>query len=379
MKDMTMNTGTYNNWAPHPGEFIKEEIDARGWSQRDLAFILGCPEQAVNMLITGKRGISPEMAKALGDAFGVPAELFSNLQRSYDLSNAREPNPGIAKRARIQSEYPVREMIKRGWLEDTDASMLEAQMARFFGVSNINDVPHLAHAAMKTSYDNVPPEQLAWLYRVKQIANSIIVPEYSEQSLKQALLKFKQLLIDPESLREVPRILGECGVRFILVESLPLSKIDGVCFWINNNTSPVIGMSLRHDRIDNFWFVLRHEIEHVLCKHGQGEAIIDADILENMDGLIAEEEKIANSAASNFCASKADMDSFVARKSPFFADRDIQAFAKIMQVHPGLVVGQLHARTKRYELFRKYLVKVRQFILQGATKDGWGETFPVQI
>jgi len=151
-----MKIGVHNNRVPHPGDFIKEEIDSRGWSQRDLAFILGCPEQAVNMITTGKRGISSEMAKALGEAFGVPAELFSNLQSSYDLANAHDPNPDIAKRSRIQSKYPVREMIKRGWLEDTDASMLEAQIARFFGVSDINKVPHMACAAKKQSYNDIP-------------------------------------------------------------------------------------------------------------------------------------------------------------------------------------------------------------------------------
>ncbi|MCC8997309.1 MAG: HigA family addiction module antitoxin [Nitrosomonas sp.] len=374
-----MDTTTNDNWVPHPGEFIKEEIDERGWSQRDLAFILGCPEQAINMLVSGKRGISPEMAKALGDAFGVPADLFSNLQRTFDLANARDPNPGIAKRARIQSEYPVREMIKRGWLEDTDAIMLEAQMARFFNVPNINDVPHLDHAAKKTNYDEVLSEQLAWLFRVKQIAKSIsVTAKYSEKLLRNAVIKLKHLLVDPESIREIPRILSETGVRFILVESLPGSKIDGVCFWLNNE-SPVIGMSLQKDRIDNFWFVLRHEIEHVLCGHGKTKEIIDSDIFENIDKEINEDEQIANTAASDFCAPIKEMDSFVARKSPFFSEKDILAFAKIMQVHPGLVVGQLHARTKRYELFRKYLVKIRQFALQESIKDGWGEPFPVDI
>lgn len=74
---------------PHPGEFIKEELDARGWSQRDLAYILGCPEQAVNLIVAGRRGISAEMAKAMGDAFDVPGEFFANLQKMYDLSQAR--------------------------------------------------------------------------------------------------------------------------------------------------------------------------------------------------------------------------------------------------------------------------------------------------
>jgi HTH-type transcriptional regulator/antitoxin HigA len=53
----------------------------------------------------------------------------------------------VAKRARLQDAYPVREMIKRGWLAETDASMLEAQLTRFFKAANVNEIPHLAHAA----------------------------------------------------------------------------------------------------------------------------------------------------------------------------------------------------------------------------------------
>src|SRR3990167_7248065 len=105
---------------PPPGDYIREELDARGWAQRDLAYVLGIPEQAVNVIVAGKRGISPEMAKALGDAFDVPAELFLNLQRAYDLSRAKSPSADVAKRARLQSSYPVREMIKRGWLVESD-------------------------------------------------------------------------------------------------------------------------------------------------------------------------------------------------------------------------------------------------------------------
>src|SRR6266567_5792311 len=115
---------------PPPGMFIKEELDSRGWGQRDLAYILDCHEQAVNLIVSGKRGISPGMAKALGAAFDVSPELFVNLQKAYDLALAREPDPDISRRARLQSSYPVREMIRRGWLVDADAANLELQMAR---------------------------------------------------------------------------------------------------------------------------------------------------------------------------------------------------------------------------------------------------------
>ena len=95
------------------------------------------------MIISGKRGISPEMAKGLGEAFDVPAEFFANLQSIYDLAKARNPDPGVSRRARLQDRYPVREMIKRGWLQDTDATLLEIQMTRFFKCRNPDEIPHM--------------------------------------------------------------------------------------------------------------------------------------------------------------------------------------------------------------------------------------------
>lgn len=68
-----------------PGEFIKQELEAREWSQRDLAFILGMTEQQLNPILTGKRAITSDMARLLGDAFDVPAEFFANLQKQFDL------------------------------------------------------------------------------------------------------------------------------------------------------------------------------------------------------------------------------------------------------------------------------------------------------
>ena len=367
-----MDGSSYIGDVPHPGFYIREELEAREWTQRDLAYILGTPEQAVNMIISGKRGISPEMAKALGDAFDVSPVLFINLQRAYDMVRAREPDPGVARRARLQSAYPVREMIKRGWLQDTDAAMLEAQMAHFFGVANANEIPHMDRVAKKSSYyDETPPAQLAWLFRVRQIAGTMTAPAYSEKSLREAISRLKAMLVDPEEARNVPRILAECGVRFVIVEGLPNAKIDAVCFWLNKQ-SPVIGMSLRFDRIDNFWFVLRHEIEHVLRKDSQKKEIIDVNLDGKDDPNLPEEECVANAAAADFCVPTAEMNLFIARKAPFFAERDVIGFARRLNVHPGLVVGQIQRHTERWDFLRRYLVKVRGFVLPGSMVDGWG-------
>lgn len=365
---------------PHPGEFIREELDARGWSQRDLAYILGAPEQAVNLIVAGKRGISPEMAKALGDAFEVSADYFANLQQAYEMSNARAPDPGISRRANLQSVYPVREMIRRGWLADTDISLLEAQMMRFFCKNDLSDVPYLAHAAKKADYSETTPAQLAWLFRVRQMASEMVVTAYSEKKLLSFISDMPRYMIDPEEIRHIPRALSECGIRFVVVETLPKANIDGVCFWLADD-APVVGMTLRHDRIDNFWFVLRHELQHVLNKDGRGEpdvGMIDVDIEENC-GDLPKEEQLANEAAANCCVPREELESFYVRKFPFISERDMLAFAKRIQRHPGIVVGQLQRKMNRYDWLARYKTKIRQFVVGGSNVDGWGVPAPMTL
>jgi HTH-type transcriptional regulator/antitoxin HigA len=367
---------TIQSWVKHPGHYIKEEMEERGWSQRDLAFILGVSEQAINPILNGKRGISPEMAKALGEAFDVSAEFFANLQQAFDLAQARTPDVTVAARRTMQSIYPIREMIKRGWLEQTDTNMLQIQLTRFFESPTLDEIPYFPHAAKKAPGD-APPAQTAWLYRVRQIARSMSVPDYSERALRSAVSnKFPSLLYAPDEVREVPQILNECGIKFVLVEKLPNAKIDGVCFWMDG--VPVIGMSLEKDRIDNFWFVLRHECEHVLSGHGKEEAMIDID-LDSGVIPISEEERIANDAAANFCAPSDKLDLWLKRKQPYYYEREVVALARTLERHPGIVIGQIRRKLNRYDYLSRHLVKIRQYLLSVAVTDGWGQAASVSL
>lgn len=353
-----------------PGSVIKAELDARGWSQRDLAFILDQTEQQVNPLLAGKRAITPDMARLLGDAFDVAPEFFSTLQSQYDLANAKEPDPAVRVRAELQAKYPVREMLRRGWIVEGDASLLRLQIARFFEIDQKSAV---AFAAKKTSYSDVNPSQLAWLFRVRQLARSMDAPKYSSNKLRAILPKLRSLMVDPEAIVDVPKILLECGVRLIVVESLPSAKIDGVCTWLDAD-SPVIGLTTLHDRLDNFWFVLRHEIEHVL----RGDAKETYGILDTLTGEMSAAgstevaENAANSAAADFCVPAEKMKSFYERKFPYFSERDVVGFSSLNSVHPALVVGQLQRRMNRYDYLRKYQVPVRKHLIGSAVTDGWG-------
>ena len=191
--------------------------------------------------------------------------------------------------------------------------------------------------------------------------------------------RLRRLVTDPEAISEVPEILAQAGVRFVVVEWLPGMKVDGVCTWLDNS-SPVIGLSTLHDRLDNFWFVLRHEIEHVLCRHGKERAILDnlEDMEANDRRNIVSEERVANIAAAGFCVPTTKMDLFFARKEPFISERDVIGFASVMEVHPAIVVGQIQHRRKlknnksAFTFLRKYQVPVRRFVTARAMTDGWG-------
>ncbi len=369
---------TATNWIKHPGFYIKEELDERGWSQRDLAFILGVPEQAITMIVSGKRGISPDMARALGDAFDVHPDLFANLQKNYEMALAKPPSPGVSLLGKMHAKYPVREMVNRGWLTNSDAHLLEEQLVRFFEVADPAQIPYMEYAAKKSKYDEseVSPPQLAWLFRVRQLARLIPSSRYSESKLRSALPELDTFMMAPEQTREVPRILSECGVRFLIVEKLPNSKIDGVCFWLDDD-SPVIGMSTQRDTIDNFWFVLRHEIEHVLRKHGRVKEMIDGDLYKSE--AVSEEEQVANAAAFDFCVVADRFNSFMIRKKPFYYERDVVAYAKVNSRHPGIVVGQMQRKLDNYSYLARHLAKIRQFVTPSAFVDGWGNIFSTSL
>ena len=72
------------------------------------------------------------------------------------------------------------------------------------------------------------------------------------------------------------------------------------------------------------------------------------------------------------------MEKFVTVKDPFYAERDILGFARTLNIHPGLVAGQLQHKTGRYDRFRDHLVKIRSIVAPGAMVDGWGDVAPVE-
>lgn len=362
-----------------PGEFLRDELEERGWTQEEFARIIGRPAPLVSEIIRNKRGIAPEIARLIGEALGTSAQFWMNLDtayRLYELNRTESPPARVAQEARLREAFPVREMVKRGWVKDSDdPAVLRSRVLRFYDVGSEEDERLFAHAARRSGAHTAPlsPLQEAWLYRVKQIAEGIHVSAYSKPTLIDGLTRLSVLRSAAEEARHVPRVLAECGIRFIIVEPMPASKIDGVCFWLGDD-KPVIGMSLRIDRIDNFWFVLRHELEHVLRGDGKAAAIIDSELCDVLDKVpdAAPEEVAANKAAAEFCVPADELNNFLARVGAAVPEERVVLFAERIGTHPGIVVGQIQWRLQRFNLLRKYLVRVRDLVVPSAMTDGYG-------
>jgi len=361
------------------GEFIRDELEERGWSQGDLAAVMDRPVKTVNELIGGKRRLDPVLADSLGAAFGTSPDFWIRLDAAFQLSQVdRSISAETAHRSKIYSKAPIKDMLKRGWIEPTDdVEMLERRLLRFLGIAELDEEPDILMAARKSTPYNTShtPEQIAWGCRVLQIGRALPTRPFVPELLPDVVDRLRSLMHSPLEARHVPRTLNSAGIRFVVVEQLPKSKIDGACLWLADE--PVIAMSLRFDRIDNFWFVLMHELQHVM----QRSPSLDVDLATGeTDSEAIPMEMEANKFAAEQLVPGEQIENFIARVRPVYSQGRIEAFARRAEIHPALVLGQLQHRGEvHYSKFRQLLEPIREHIVASAVTDGWGSTLSIDL
>ncbi len=356
-----------------PGEYIRDELDARGWTQEKLAQIMGRPETALSQIINGRIRITTQTAKELAAAFGTSAELWMNLESAYRLALEDADASDVAYRARIYAKAPVADMIRRRWIrrcETTDT--LAHEVLHFLNISSLDDSPQLAAAARKSIADQEEAfiGQVAWLCRVRELAGRVQAEPFSVGRVEKYSDELHALTISEHEIRKVPAVLAKMGIRFVIVEHLPRTHIDGYALLLDE-TTPVIALSLRYGRIDWFWFTLAHELSHI---HHEDRPLVDNDLVgRSRIPPVEDIERRANEDASSWLIPAATLNSFIARTKPRYSKRRIIQFANLHQIHPGIVVGQLqHQDEIDYRNDREMLVDVRSLLTETTMTDGWG-------
>ena len=336
-----------------PKILIKARIIKR-LSQRQLAEALNLKEQQI------QRYEAEEYASA-------------NLRRLAEVANALSLN--ISEVAEFQTrsqeyleqdndnfawdEFPIKEMYRRNWLKDSSGkdfsgSLQEAvdnaeELVKGF-IKGAIDKPFGVAARQHVRMGGVVNRYalIAWQCRVIEIAqkqNS--VHKYNKNAITEKwLTKLVHLSSEEDSPKKAIDYLRGSGIRVVVVPHLSQTHLDGAAFLLSSGL-PVIGMTLRYDRIDNFWFVLLHELIHIK-KHlhkGNIESIFD-----NLDEQANDIEKEADECAGEVLIPENKWETALARYIQ--SKESIIAFANELKINPAIVAGKIRREANNYIILK---------------------------
>ena len=356
-------------------KYIRDELLTRGWTQSDLAYVMGRTGSEISTLMTGRRQLSPELAQELGVVLGKGAEHWLSIDNAYRLSQTDYVDQALILRSELFS-FPIKEMQKRSWIPETrDTKELQQELRRFFDDELGRPHPDSYELPFGTAFKRTAKEsalnnaEKAWLARAKQLAKACPAGKFNESNIPRLKAELRRLAAKTQAAHRAPAVLASAGIRYIVVEPLPTVKIDGAAFWLDAE-SPVIAMSLRFDNIGSFWFALIHELDHIENR--------DAFSFDDLQAKPNDEvEERASQNAANLLVPEQELHAFIRACSPRYSEARINNLATRLQIHPGIIVGQLQHRGElSYAAHRKLLTKVRDLITQFAFTDGWGQPVP---
>jgi HTH-type transcriptional regulator/antitoxin HigA len=367
--------------------FLQEAMREAHFTQETLADLLGRPQSVISEILNGKRGFSPEIAVELEAVFGTKlcAETLLTLQAKYLLQEARSAGKKseILVKSRLQGEFPVLEMEKREWIPKfSNVDEKVEAVLRFARHSpHLDEIippfesPALARQSATLGYLSPSSRSSrAWQYRVRELAEMTPVKPFDHNRFAtEGLASLRNLVRQAKGVAEVPQVLATYGVRFVIVEHLDKTKLNGAAMWLDREkeTSPVIALTLRYGKIDNFWFNLAHELQHIRHRH---DLSINSEDIEDIEDLCLREiEEEAERDGSEWLIPESRLRSFVERRADRITEASIIAFAEITNVHPGLLVGMLHhINAIPYQKFAKMKINIRNMALMSSMSDGFG-------
>ena len=317
-----------------PGVSIKERLENMGMSQKEFAARMGLSEKHISRLINGEVQLTPEVAVKLETVLGVPASFWSNLEALYreelvkvNAENTMEADEKLAR------EFPYSEMAKLGWIEKTrNIKEKVLNLRKYFGVIDLSllenrNITKIACRRLSVS-DKGDLALLAWVQEAKIKAREVETKTISVRKLIEIVPKIRAMtVLKPEDFcLDMKNLLSECGVALIFLPHLKGSFLHGASFM--DGKKIVVGLTARGKDADKFWFSLFHELGHIVLGH-----------IGKAEGTTQDDEQAADEWARDMLISKEDYNEFKATNN--FSRSGISAFAKKINIAPGIVVGRL--------------------------------------
>ncbi len=345
------------------GDTIREELEHYGWEQKDLAEIMGRTEKHISQLITNKVPVTYETAFQLSKVFKQSTQFWLNLDANYRqrLQESAKVQETEAK-ALIYRYMPVRE-LRRAIDLPRQTEGLVAAVKQFWSIAEL-DFGFLEQDAQvcfrkSEAYRNFNPYYaLSWL----QLARNSLVghrpkAKYKKERLQQLAEALTDYTVEPDGIETFVAELARCGVVFLHLDHFQQTYVDGASFF--DGGRPVIVYTARHDRNDNFWFTMAHELGHILLhENSMGKGFIDS--MDHLD-LTDKRAREADAFAERILKSKEVIKAFCGAKRP--SSVRVQAVASELGLHPGIVAGCLqHHGKASYTSFHDLKPAVRALL-----------------
>lgn len=329
--------------APDPVSAILFRMQEQGLKQADLVPYFGTRSR-VSEVLSRKRPLTVNMIRALSSGLGISAETLVGVgQVEVTKSESDEVD---------WSRFPAKEMIARGWLQkltNTTVKSTEELVRNFISDFGMQ----FGSAAFRRTIGGdaySPATQYAlqaWLARVIQ----------SGRERKPLISKFDRSVLSQPFLRELAQLswsdhgpllavefLEKHGIAVVIEPHLKGTLLDGAALQ-DTDGMPIIGLTLRFDRLDNFWFTLLHEVAH-LWKHVTPEETF----LDNLDASSEDSRELE----ANRIAKEALIPRVAWKRSEAYLNPSSQAIDQLsreLKIHPAIIAGRLRKERENYTIF----------------------------
>ena len=339
--------------SPGPIAAIEFRMDQAGLTPRDLVPLIGSRAK-VSEVLSGKRELTIAMARALNQHLGIPADVLlqdSDVDFDKSLSDIE------------WNKFPIKSMKKFGWIPDkpdlkgSAERIMRDLIDRAGGADVTAAALYRKNDHLRANAKTDPYAIRAWCWQVLAKANKIR-PEF----------EYKPCIVNLDFLKEIARFskfddgpkrarkhLAYFGIPLVIEKHLPKTYLDGAALRLGDGR-PVIGLTLRYDRIDNFWFSLLHELAHVgrHMDYDRGDFFVDDFELRNPDGMQEDvRETEADEWAQEALIPQAIWESSTVRVRS--TPMEVVNLANHLEIHPAIVAGKVRYERQNYRLLSQFV------------------------
>jgi HTH-type transcriptional regulator/antitoxin HigA len=337
---------------PDPIEAIKFRMDQLGLPQKDMVPYIGSKSK-VSEVLNGKRALTLAMMRSLNRNLGISAEVL-----------LKEPGASFPDEMKDLewNKFPLVEMAKRCWIpkmndiKENAEELIRGFITQAGGLETVSAALFRQGKGSRYIIKMDPYALTAWCIRVLTLAQeNPLKGRYVKGSIKKSTLQeIARLSYFENGPLLAKEYLEKQGIHLIVVPHLPKTYLDGAAMLMPDGT-PVIGLTLRYDRIDNFWFCLLHELSHV-AKHLSASEPIIIDDLDYRRHDAAPEDKIekeADEMTRDGLIPKKVWDSKPIKSKA--TTKKVYALAEKLKIHPAIIAGRVRFERNNYKLLSRHV------------------------